>query len=107
MPYFASLLLFLLPSVARAQEGGLLVNPLNAGSIPELIAVVLDAVIELGSIAIVLALVWVGFLFVRAQGSDTELKKARTALFNTIVGGLILLGASAISMVLASTIESL
>lgn len=107
MPYFASFLLLLLPSFALAQEVGQLVNPLNAGSIPELLGIMLESVVELGSIAIVLALVWVGFLFVKAQGNEQGLKEARTALFNTLVGGLLVLGAAAISQVLTSTIERL
>lgn len=98
-------LLFLLPGSALAQ--GVLVNPLNAGSIPELLGIILEAMVELGSIAIVLMLVWVGFLFVKAQGNETEIKKARQALLYTVIGGLILLGASAISQVLQSTIEAL
>ncbi|HYD93374.1 MAG TPA: hypothetical protein VEB18_02885 [Candidatus Paceibacterota bacterium] len=109
MKRFASSLIALIgltPLLARAQEG-VLVNPLRADSLPELIAVILGAVVEIGSIALVLALVWVGFRFVRAQGNDTELKNAREALMWTVVGGLILLGSAVISEVVQRTVEQL
>jgi hypothetical protein len=86
---------------------GVLQNPLNADSIEGLLVVVLDAVVYLGSIFLVLMLVYVGFLFVRAQGKPPELQKAREALLWTVVGGLLLLGAEGISLVIKSTVESL
>ncbi len=104
--FFALALAFMIPGLALAQGTGL-VNPLRAGSLPELVAVILQAVVELGSIAIVLMLVWSGFLFVKAQGNPGELETARKALFNTVIGGLLLLGASGIALILRSTVESL
>ena len=86
---------------------GALQNPLNAGSIPELIGVVLRAVVQLGSIVLVLALVWVGFLFVAAQGAEEKIREARNALVWTVIGGLILLGATAISAAIQATAQAL
>ena len=86
---------------------GALQNPLNAGSIPELIGVVLRAVVQLGSIVLVLALVWVGFLFVAAQGAEEKIREARSALVWTVIGGLILLGATAISAAIQATAQAL
>lgn len=108
MPYRILTLLGALfaPALAFAEQG-VLVNPLNAGSLPELVGVVLDAMIELGSIALVLALVWVGFRFVSAQGNPSKIEKAREALMYTVIGGLILLGSAAISMVVQQTVQSL
>jgi heme/copper-type cytochrome/quinol oxidase subunit 2 len=87
-------------------EGGL-INPLNACSIPELLNTVLEAMITLGSIVLVLALVYVGFLFVFAQGNEEKLKSARSALVWTMIGGLVLLGAQAISLAIQATVEAL
>lgn len=107
MPRFASFLLsglaLLIPASARAA----LTNPLNAGSLPELLNVVLEAVISIGTIILVLALVWVGFLFVFAQGSEEKIRDARNALLWTVVGGLVLLGAQAISTVIEATVGAL
>jgi hypothetical protein len=86
---------------------GALVNPLNAKSIPQLLTVILDAIVYLGTIFLVLMLVYVGFLFVAARGKPEDLKKAREALLWTVVGGLLLLGASGLSIVIQSTVEAL
>jgi hypothetical protein len=84
-----------------------LINPLNAGTFEELITDILDAVVQLGAIFLVLALVWTGFLFVQAQGSEDKIKQAREALFWSVAGGLILLGASAISLAIKGFVGAL
>ena len=89
------------------QSGATLVNPLNAGSLPELLNIVLKAVIQLGSIFLVLALVWVGFMFVMAQGAEEKIRDARGALVWTVIGGMLLLGAQAISLVITATVQTL
>lgn len=88
-------------------SGQTLVNPLKAGSIPELLAAVLGGAVQIGSIFLVLALVWVGFLFVTAQGAEEKIKSARAALMWTVVGGLILLGAQGIALVIQATVGAL
>lgn len=88
------------------QEGALL-NPLGVTSIEDLLAKVLEGVVTIGSILLVLALVWVGFLFVFAQGKEESIRSARQALFWTIIGGILLLGAEAISLVLKATVQNL
>lgn len=91
-----------------AASGNLLVNPLKSiDSLPELLQALLGGLVEIGTIVLILALVWVGFSFVRAQGKPEELKKARSALVWTIIGGGILLGAQAISNLIQSTVSSL
>ncbi len=85
-----------------------LVNPLkNIDSLPELVNAILDAIVTLGSIALTLALIWVGFLFVAARGAPEKITAAKTALIWTVVGGLILLGAKAIGLVIQSTVGTL
>ncbi|HEY0010435.1 MAG TPA: pilin [Candidatus Paceibacterota bacterium] len=92
---------------SEGKSDGMLTNPLKVDSIEELLDIVLKAVVRIGSIILVLALVWVGFLFVAARGNPEGVSKARTAFFWTIIGGLILLGATAISGVIQSTAKSL
>ena len=74
---------------------------------PELLTIVLHAIVQIGSILLVLALVWVGFLFVAAQGAEEKIRDARNALMWTILGGLLLLGAEAIARVISATVEAL
>jgi hypothetical protein len=95
------------PAVSQTTGQGELLNPLGINSLEELLQAVLRAVVRIGAILLVLALVWTGFLFVFAQGNEEKIKSARQALFWTVIGGLVLLGAEAISLVLSSTIEGL
>ncbi len=85
-----------------------IVNPLKGiKDLPSFLKVILGAMIQLGEVILVLAFVWIGFLFVKAQGAPAEIKKARDAFFWTIIGGLILLSANAILLVVQSTATSL
>jgi hypothetical protein len=89
-------------------SGGGLTNPLGSiDSLPDFLNALLDAVIQLGVIVLTLAIVYIGFLFVKAQGNEEELRSARSALMWTVIGGLVLLGAQAIGLVIKSTVDSL
>jgi len=99
-------------SPAQTTSGGtggeLLVNPLkNIDSLRLLLKAVLGALLEIGTIVLILALIWVGFSFVRAQGNPKEIEKARAALIWTVIGGAILLGAQALADVIQSTVQNL
>lgn len=85
-----------------------LTNPLNnINSLPDFLNKILEAVVQLGTIVLILAIVYVGFLFVVAQGNEEKIKSARSALFWTVIGGLVLLGAQTIGMVISSTVGAL
>lgn len=93
---------------ASPPSGGGLTNPLNSiNSLPDFLNAILGAVVDLGTIVLTLALIYVGFLFVKAQGKEEEIKNARNALMWTVIGGLVLLGAQTIGMVISSTVEGL
>lgn len=90
-----------------APTGGL-TNPLNKiETLPQFLNAILDAVVNLGTIILILALVYVGFQFVVAQGNEEKLKSARSALMWTVIGGLVLLGAKSLGLVIQGTVESL
>lgn len=92
---------------AAAPTGGL-TNPLNKiETLPQFLNAILDAVVNLGTIILILALVYVGFQFVVAQGNEEKLKSARSALMWTVIGGLVLLGAKSLGLVIQGTVESL
>jgi len=112
---FASIALFLLatpvhavdPPAPTAAETGLK-NPLGKiADLPAFMNAILDAVVNLGTILLVLALVYIGFQFVVAQGNEEKLKSARSALMWTVIGGLVLLGAKTLGLVIQGTVESL
>jgi hypothetical protein len=82
-------------------------NPLKVKNIQDLLAVILSAVVQISIPFLVLALMWVGFLFIAARGNPEKLSKAKQALFFTLLGALIILGAQTLSTVLSGTIEQL
>lgn len=82
-------------------------NPLHARSIMELIHTLIEAVVFVGVIVLLLALVWVGAQFVFAQGAPEKLQEARRSLIWTVIGGAILLGAEGIALIIEATAYSI
>lgn len=99
--------------IAHAQQtgntgsGGLISNPINVNSLSDLVNKILEIIIQIGMPILVLAVVYVGFLFVYARGSEEGLKKAKNALLTVVIGAAIVLGAFVISSVIENTITSL
>jgi len=96
------------PVTSCGREGGL-VNVLPDGicTLEDILVLVLDLMVQIGSILLVVMLVFTGFKFVAAQGNAEEIQGARTALTWTVIGGLLLLGAEGLSLVIKATVESL
>ena len=82
-------------------------NPLNVGSIEELIAAILNIITAIGTPIAVLFMIYAGFKFVSAQGNLEKIKDAKETLMWTIVGIVVLLGASVLSTVISGTIQQL
>ena len=68
---------------------------------------ILDFVIKIGTIAIVLMMVLVGYRFVAAQGAPGQIEEAKSTLLWTVVGALILLGAKAIALGIETTVQAI
>ncbi|MEK7515891.1 MAG: hypothetical protein AAB555_03160, partial [Patescibacteria group bacterium] len=68
---------------------------------------ILDFVIRIGTVVVILMTVYVGYLFVAAQGKEEKIRDARTALLWTLVGALILLGSQAIAKGIEATVKAL
>ena len=85
-----------------------LINPLKSGtSLESFLNNILAYVIRIGTIVVILMIVYVGYLFVIAQGKPGEIEKARSALLWTVVGALILLGSQAIAISIKATVTQL
>ena len=82
-------------------------NPLSIPDIPALLAAILNIIVQLAVPFLVLAVMYVGFLFVVARGNPEKLAQARTALWYTLLGALIILGAKTLATILSSTIGQL
>lgn len=96
------------PGGGNAGTSGGLVNPLNGiNSLPEFLSAILAGVVQIGTIVLIMMLVYVGFLFVAARGNAEKLQGAKSALVWTVIGGLVLLGATSIQLVIQGTVDSL
>ncbi len=82
-------------------------NPLKVNSLQKLMTAILGFVVKIGTVVVVLMIVFVGFKFVTSKGKPDEIQKARMMLLWTIVGALIILGAQAISLGVAATVTSI
>lgn len=96
---------FVLPGGVFAADG--ITNPLKATSISGFIADALKFVVNLLAIAGVVYIIWTGFMFVKAQGNPEDLKTAKQAFLNAIIGMAIILGAWAIATAIANTINQI
>jgi len=68
---------------------------------------VLKVVADIGFPVVVLAIVYSGFLYVKAQGDPGGLEEAKTALTYSIIGGAIILGAWVLAEAIGGTISTL
>ncbi len=94
-------------NTSNSTSGSGLQNPLKVDNLQDFLKTILAGIVEIGSIFLVLMLVYVGFLFVIARGNPEKIQTARSALVWTVIGGLLLLGAEAISLVIQSTVSTL
>lgn len=85
-------------------------NPFhNAGdTLPALFAAIIDKILlPIGAMVAVISFILAGFKFVTAQGNETKIKEARSALLHTAIGTVLLLGAWTIAKVIETTIKAL
>ncbi|MEK7552958.1 MAG: hypothetical protein AAB505_02515 [Patescibacteria group bacterium] len=83
-------------------------NPLNnIDTVSELITKILTIIIQIGLPLIALAIVYDGFLFIKAQGNESELAEAKKALLWTVIGAGVILGAFVIRTAIQGTITNL
>jgi hypothetical protein len=80
-------------------------NPIQANSFQELINDIVFIAMLIGGPLVVLAFVYTGFLFVKAQGNSTKLSEAKDALLYTVIGAFILLGAQVIASLVGGTVD--
>jgi Type IV secretion system pilin len=80
-------------------------NPLKANDINELMVTIVDVAVKLGIVIAFLALIWVGFQFVVAQGDPGKISDAKTHFFYVIIGIAVLLGAKVIVEIIKGTLS--
>ncbi len=88
-------------------DGLIFNNPIDAKDIFELIAALLTFVSRVGAAIVVFMIIYSGFLFVKAQGDPGELEKAKKTFLWTVIGGVVLIGAQTLAMVVKNTAAGL
>lgn len=86
-----------------------LCNPLKSefDTIPKLFQAILGIAAEIGSVFVILGIIYSGFLFVMARGNQEELSKAKRAITYSVIGAALVLGAWAFSVAIANTINTI
>ncbi len=84
-----------------------LTNPLESTSFADLVTNIAKIVAEIGVPIAVIAIIWAGFLFVTARGSEDKINKAKTTFFWAIIGTAILLGAWALATAISGFVQEL
>ena len=109
--YLGALSLLSLPVFSLAAQGngvGQIANPLgNVTDIFTFINILLDAVLKLGAVLAVMAIIYAGFLFVTASGDEGKIETAKSVLLYTVIGIAILLGARLIAAVITNTVTNI
>ncbi len=83
-------------------------NPIpSITSISGFIQTLLEGVLKIGIPIIALAIIYCGFLFVKARGNPEAIGTAKDALLYTLIGAAILLGSWALAKFIEATVKSL
>lgn len=93
----------LMPAVAFAA----LTNPIRTTDLYQFLQTLLRLVAQIAFPVIVLWMVYIGFLFIAAQGKPDKIKEARNYFFWAVVGALLVLGAYALSLAIQATVDQL
>lgn len=88
-------------------EEGKICNPIGVNSINEFVKTLLEGMIKIGIPIVALAIIYSGFLFVKAQGNPEEITKAKQALLYSVIGAVLLLGSWAIAQLITETVLQL
>lgn len=82
-------------------------DPLGIKNFCDLVKKLLDIVMAIGMPVAVFFLVWAGFMFIIARGSEEGLRKAKKNFQYVIIGIAVFLGAWTFAAVLSATIQTL
>ncbi len=110
--WYAAITLFTLPQLVFGQgsgtnSGGGLPNPIRFATFMDFVQAILQVVLKIGIPVAAIFIIYSGFLFVKAQGNEQELTKAKSAFTYAVIGTAILLGSWLLAKGIESTINSL
>ncbi len=96
-----------LPIMLFAQNQLGIINPLSVTSLWDVVISVVSVVRTIAIPFVVLAIMYTGFLFIKAQGKPDEITAAKKSFMWTMIAALIILAAQGIAETLKSTIIGL
>jgi hypothetical protein len=99
--------IIILPTLVFAQNNIGLQNPIKVNSISELILIVTRVVRYIAIPFVVIAIMYVGWLFLWSGYNPGKLNDAKNALYYVFVGAFILLSSELIALVMRNTIQGL
>lgn len=87
-----------------SQPAQKLQNPLKVNSIEAVILLAVDIAIYIGTAFAILAIIFVGFKFVMAQGNADKITEAKSWFFYIIIGLAILISSKVIVVIVENTL---
>ena len=81
-------------------------NPLTFDTITGMFQAILNVLVIVSIPIVVLFIILAGFHYVTAQGNPEKIKDASKALMYGIIGGVVILGASAILSIIEETVKA-
>ena len=107
-----SAIVFILPITSFAQGGGEgagleITNPIGSSTFTQFLGTLLDIIVIIAIPIVILAIIYVGFLFVTAQGNEDKISKAKKAIIWTLLGALLILGARVVATAIEGTVNAL
>ena len=115
LPVLICVLYYVVPILVLAQAAEparpiapvTLQNPLrNINTIDGLLVAILNIIMILMVPVIVFFIIYAGFKYVMAQGNASQVEEATRALTYAIIGGVLILGAVAISQIIQNVVAS-
>ncbi len=82
-------------------------NPIKFNTFSAFVDAVITAAVTILMPFVILAFVWSGFLFVKAQGKPEEIETAKKAIIWSVIGAFILLGSWGFAQIIGETVRSI
>lgn len=100
--------LFVFPALIAGAQAVPISNPLpGIATFYDFIRQVLSIIVRVGLPVAAVFLVWSGFLFLKSQGNEEELKRAKHAFVWAVVGTAVLLGAWVLAEAICGTVQDI
>jgi hypothetical protein len=106
LPFVLSGLPLFAQAACNSTDTGLC-NPLGYSDLATFLKQLLQIVAQIGFPVIVLFMVYIGFLYISAEGKPEKITKVHQFFFWALVGALLILGAEALSIAIQATVGQL